>query len=122
MNTSDRRLLAKEGEQAAVAFLKSKQFVIRETNFRCAGGEIDIIAEDKEILVFIEVKTRSNEKFGLPEEAVDSHKQKKLIYLASYYLQKEHLHQKYCRFDVIAIIIKNHIIERIEHLIDAFSA
>ena len=122
MSPIDRFQLGKEGERAAVQFLKSKRLSIRECNFRCSAGEIDIIAEDKDVFVFIEVKTRSNENYGLPEEAVDYYKQKKLIQLARFYLQKERLEERSCRFDVISIIMKNNKVKKIDHIVDAFSA
>lgn len=122
MSSVDKRQLGKEGEQVAAQFLKSKKLSIREINFRCSAGEIDIIAEDEEVIVFVEVKTRSGESYGLPEEAVNYYKQKKLIQLAKYYLQKEQLHNKRCRFDVISIIMRNNKVEKIGHFVDAFSA
>ncbi|UCE75297.1 MAG: YraN family protein [Methanomassiliicoccales archaeon] len=122
MLSADRRQLGKEGERVAVQFLKSKQLCIRETNFRCAAGEIDIVAEDDDVIVFVEVKTRRNSNYGLPEEAVHYFKQKKLLQLAMYYLQKEQLQNKRCRFDVISIIFNNNKIKKIDHFVDAFSA
>jgi putative endonuclease len=118
--------LGKKGERVAVQLLKSEEMSIRELNFRChlgeLVGEVDIIAEDKDVIVFIEVKTRSNDNFGSPEEAVGYSKQKKLVQLAMHYLQREQLEDRICRFDVISIIIKNNIIQRVDHIIDAFSA
>ena len=122
MPTIDRQKLGKQGEQIAAQFLKSKGLSIREVNFRCSAGEIDIIALDADIVVFVEVKTRSSEHFGLPEEAVNYFKQKKLIQLAMYYLQKEHSQNKRCRFDVVSIIIRNDKVKKINHFVDAFSA
>ncbi|MEW5801164.1 MAG: YraN family protein [bacterium] len=114
--------LGRKGERIAVRLLKSLQLSIRELNFRCSFGEIDIIAEDKGVIVFVEVKTRSNANYGLPEEAVDYSKQKKLSQVALFYLQKEQLEDRMCRFDVISIIMKKNKIERVAHIIDAFSA
>jgi len=118
--------LGKKGERVAVQLLKSEQMSIRELNFRChlgeVVGEVDIIAEDKDAIVFIEVKTRSNDKFGSPEEAVGYSKQKKLVQVAMHYLQKEQLEDRICRFDVISIIMKNNKVERVDHIVDAFSA
>ena len=122
MPSRERQLLGKQGEKAAARFLKSKGLSIREINCRCSAGEIDIIAEDGDIIVFVEVKTRSGEQFGLPEEAVHYFKQKKLIQLANYYLQKEQLQNKHCRFDVVSIIMRHNKVKKIDHFIDAFSA
>ena len=68
----------KEGEKIAAAFLKKNGYRICETNFRCALGEIDIIAREKDELVFIEVKTRKSGELGYPEQAVGIKKQKKM--------------------------------------------
>jgi putative endonuclease len=67
----------KDGEQIALAFLKNSGYRICETNFRCPLGEIDIIAREKNELVFIEVKTRKSSQLGYPEQAVGARKQKK---------------------------------------------
>jgi len=114
--------LGKKGEQIAAQFLKSKRISIRELNFRCSLGEIDIIAEQADVIIFIEVKTRSSENYGLPEEAVNYAKQQRLIQLAMHYLQKEGMEDRSCRFDVISILMKNNKPEKIEHIVDAFSA
>jgi putative endonuclease len=95
----------KDGEQIAVAYLKKKGYRICETNFRCPLGEIDIIAREKDELVFIEVKTRKSNKLGYPEQAVGTRKQIKLSHLALWYLQKEKLTDANARFDVIAITL-----------------
>jgi putative endonuclease len=95
----------KDGEQIAVAYLKKKGYRICETNFRCPLGEIDIIAREKDELVFIEVKTRKSSQLGYPEQAVGARKQKKLSQLALWYLQKKKLADANARFDVIAITL-----------------
>ena len=95
----------KNGEQIAVAYLKKKGYRICETNFRCPLGEIDIIAREKDELVFIEVKTRKSRQLGYPEQAVGARKQKKLSQLALWYLQKKKLADANARFDVIAITL-----------------
>lgn len=114
--------MGKQGERIAVQLLKSEHLSIRELNFRCSLGEIDIIAEHEDVIVFIEVKTRSNKNYGLPEEAVGYPKQRKLIQVAMHYLQQERLENRSCRFDVVSIIMKNNSVEKINHIVDAFSA
>jgi putative endonuclease len=96
----------KDGEQIAVAYLRKKGYHIYETNFRCPLGEIDIIAREKDEIVFIEVKTRKSSQLGYPEEAVGAGKQKKLSQLALWYLQKKNLDAASARFDVIAITLQ----------------
>ena len=91
-------------EQLAAEFLEEKGYRILERNFRCRQGEIDIIAADREYLVFLEVKYRRNERMGSGAEAVDPAKQRRIIRCAQYYLMK---HPGYadipCRFDVVSI-------------------
>lgn len=91
-------------EKKAVLFLQEKGYDILQTNFRCRQGEIDIVARDGKYLVFVEVKYRSNDARGLPEEAVGEYKQKKIIQAARYYLYSKGLAEDTpCRFDVVGI-------------------
>ena len=76
------------GEDAAAEFLKKKKYKIIERNYKNKIGEIDIIARTKTDLVFVEVKTRSSEKFGTPAEAVTYYKKQKIVNTARYYLMK----------------------------------
>jgi putative endonuclease len=89
------------GEDQAILFLKSHGYQIVQRNYRWRGGEIDIIARDGDCLVFVEVKFRSSESFGLPEEHVTAQKREKLIQTAMRYLQ-EHSSELDLRFDVVA--------------------
>lgn len=112
------RLIGIKGEDLAVKFLKGKGYKILFRNFKTPVGEIDIIAEDRDILVFIEVKTRTDNSFGHPFEAVNFRKKEKLRKVAlSYlrYLKKE----MPSRFDVLSIEL-NDGESKIEHIIDAF--
>jgi len=81
-----RKELGDIGEEMARKFLKKKGYRIRETNFRCREGEIDIIAEKKGYLVFIEVRTKTGSSFGSPEESVTFAKKEKLIASALAYM------------------------------------
>jgi len=96
-----------KGEDLATKYLKQKGFKIIDRNFRIRGGEIDIIAIDKKELVFIEVKTRTNYKFGLPEEAVTQNKQKILIRASKIYKNNHNNLPESERIDVIAIDLEN---------------
>ncbi len=112
------REIGAAGEDAAVQYLKSKGFVILETNWRFGQAEVDIIAKDKTDLVFVEVKTRSSNKFGEPEMAVNKAKQRMYQRLATGYIEKKNLNMD-VRFDIIAIV--NKILEpEIFHIKDAF--
>lgn len=93
----------KAGEKAASAYLKKKGYRILEKNFRTKIGEIDIVAEHKKVLVFVEVKARSGLKFGTPLTAVTPSKQKKLEKMARVFLAKYKVEGRECRFDVVAI-------------------
>lgn len=92
------------GEKLALKYLKKQKYKILEKNFRCALGEIDIVAKDGEFLVFIEVKTRSSNAFGEPMEAVDFYKQRKLSKLAVYYQKLKRKLDVPVRFDVVDIV------------------
>ncbi len=100
-----KRTLGTIGEEFAVKLLQEKGLIILERNFRCRYGEIDIIAKDKGKVVFIEVKTRKNIRYGTPEESVDQRKQKKLRLLASSYLVRYFSIAFPCRFDVYSIYL-----------------
>ncbi len=101
--------IGKIGENLAAKYLENNDYKILERNFEAKQGEIDIIALDmeKKELVFIEVKTRTNLKYGKPVEAVDKTKQKHLIKTIKYYIYKRHLENEYIRVDVIEIYLHN---------------
>lgn len=100
--------LGKEAEELAVRFLSgSKGYRILERNYRCPFGEVDIIAFDKGVLAFVEVKGRSSLRYGYPSEAVNSRKRQKILRAASYYLQKKGLEGKVpVRFDVVCLLFR----------------
>lgn len=92
-------------EDIACKFLESNGCQIRDRNFRCRQGEIDIIIWDKGVLAFVEVKYRSNICYGYPAEAVTAAKQRKIYYTANYYRYRHHIGEEMvCRFDVIEIL------------------
>lgn len=103
------------GEIDAEKYLKDKGYVIVATNYRNRLGEIDIIAKDKNVLVFVEVKSRATLAFGRPYEAVDGRKQYKIRKVAELYLLSIKNYYADVRFDVIEIIG-----EEINHIINAF--
>jgi putative endonuclease len=81
---------------------------ILERNFRCSYGEIDLIAEEEDELVFVEVKTRRGTAYGLPEEAVTIRKQQKLVQVATYYLDLHQCMERAWRIDVVAVQMSIH--------------
>ena len=103
------------GEATAVNFLKQKGYKIVELNYTNKLGEIDIIAKDKEVLVFVEVKARSSDKFGMGREAVNFRKQQKIRLVAQGYLKYKKLFDVSCRFDVLDIMN-----DEITHIENAF--
>ena len=107
----------REGEKKAEKFLRKKGYTIIAKNYRTPVGEIDIIAQKNEVLVFIEVKNRSSSKFGTGAEAVTAKKQNKIIRSAQLYMKKYCEGEANCRFDVISIDAKH-----IRHIENAFTA
>jgi putative endonuclease len=112
-------ILGSKGESLAVKFLKTKGYKIISKNYKTSIGEIDIIAQDGETVVFIEVKTRANDSFGYPFEAVHRKKRRKLRNLALLYL-KNNGQELPVRFDVLSIMYTEDSIKEIEHIKDAF--
>lgn len=100
----NKRQLGTSYEDKACEYLISKGYRIRERNFRAYRGEIDIIAEDSDCLVFVEVKFRAKGSFGYSAEAVGVHKQNIIYKVAEYYIATHSYYaDKPCRFDVVAI-------------------
>lgn len=99
----NRRCVGAEHERAAGAFLEEKGLKILVYNYWCQLGEIDLIAQDGDVLVFCEVKYRSGRKSGSPLEAVGLQKQKRIFRTAMYYLTENRIADRPCRFDVIGI-------------------
>ena len=106
------------GEVLACKYLKDKGINIIEKNYRCTFGEIDIIVEDKEYLVFVEVKYRKSLKFGHPRESVGVKKQLHIKNTAINYIKYKEITNKDIRFDIIEIIHIKDI--EIEHIKNAF--
>lgn len=107
------------GENLARALLEHKGYAILESNWRYKRAEVDIIAKDGETLVFIEVKTRSTDAFGKPEEFITPQKESLLVAAASAYMEQTG-HDWAIRFDIISVIYRSERDYRIEHFEDAF--
>ena len=118
----DKKSAGNLGEDIAVSFLSKRDYHILERNFRCRGGEVDIIACDPRdgALVFVEVKTRRNLSYGVPQVAVNQFKQRKISKAALTWLSAKHLDDETGRFDVIAIMLLDDGDYAIEHIINAF--
>ena len=114
-----KNIFGTKGELIAANYLKKQKYKILHTNYKNQIGEIDIIAKDKDYLVFVEVKTRYSKKFGDPLEAIDEEKQFKIHNVATMYLMKNKLLDKVpIRFDAIAILGDEE--HEIRHIKDAF--
>jgi putative endonuclease len=117
---NDNKTLGERGEAIAVAYLKGQRFTIVARNFRCKSGEVDIIARDGKTFVFVEVKARRTLSFGSPQAAVTPFKQRQISKAALTWLANNRLHEASARFDVIAILLREHEVPAIEHIRDAF--
>ncbi len=114
----DNKVFGQKGEDRAVSFLESKNYEILERNWQISHAEVDIIAKSNNLLIFIEVKTRSYDYYGPPEEFVSRKQQQNLIYAANRYMEKNN-YEGEIRFDIVAIIMKPGY-EKINHIEDAF--
>lgn len=112
--------LGSKGEDIACQYLIKNGYNILEKNFKVSFGEIDVITNKNDIISFVEVKTRTSLKYGLPEEAITEKKKLKIIKVAQYYIKKKHLYNYLFRFDVISVQLKNNNIENIKFIKNAF--
>lgn len=109
--TNRNQRIGHTGETAAAQFLSRKGYILLEQNYRAPFAEIDIIAREGECLCFVEVKTRTSVKKGLPRESVHHVKQQKIISGASFYLKEKKIFNQQVRFDVIDILFTGEIPE-----------
>lgn len=109
------------GEETACNLLVQKGYKILERNLKVGDKEIDVVAENKTYIVFVEVKTRSNDCVRKPEEYVDAEKQRNMAFAANAYIKLNHV-EKTPRFDIIGILAdcKSHEIKELTHIEDAF--
>ena len=112
--------LGRRGEELACKFLKKAGYKILELNYRGRLGEIDLVAEDGDCLVFVEVKTRSSLACGHPLESIDSRKQHQLIKVAREYLAEQGAEERVCRFDAVSVLQANEQEPQIELIKNAF--
>lgn len=115
-----RQLLGQKGEVEASLYLQRKGYKIVATNYRCSFGEIDLVARYGDVLIFIEVKTRTNKNFGGPAAAVDYRKQVQISKVAHHYLVTHHCEDIDARFDVVSILSQKGKKTQIEHISNAF--
>ena len=110
--------LGKEGEEEAVRFLERLDYQIRHRNWRCGRKELDIVAEHQGELVIVEVKTRRDKKFGMPEESISDTKIRRIVSSADAYVRKYEIDMP-VRFDIISLTGTESPLE-VEHIVNAF--
>ena len=115
MSTAYHKLIGEKGEEMALDYLREKGYLILETNWTHNHLEVDIIAQDEEMLVFVEVKTRAVDYYGYPEEGVSKTKENNLVRAAQIYINKLEWAGE-ARFDVIAVLEG----KEPQHFVDAF--
>ena len=110
------------GEKLACEELVRQGYAVLATRYRTRVGEIDIVARDGDTLVFVEVKTRTTEDFGIPAEAVTWRKQRRIVTMARWYLSEKGLHGTLCRFDVVTVLCRRGLLPVVDVLKNAFMA
>ncbi|MBK7228206.1 MAG: YraN family protein [Ignavibacteriales bacterium] len=121
MAEKNKRDIGKEGEDIAAKYLTEKGFEIVERNFYYSNhGEIDIVANHNNQLVFIEVKSRLNLEYGEPEYAITPKKIKQIKKIAELYLFDKEIEEVDCRFDVVAVLLEDKSNPKITHYENAF--
>ena len=108
------------GERAAKKHLRKRGLKFLTANYRVREGEIDLVFRDGEVLVFVEVKTRSGKDWTRPADAVDHSKQQKLTRAANAYLRSVRYPEVNHRFDIVEVLLENGKVTDIRHLPDAF--
>lgn len=118
----ERKKIGQWGEDIAREYLHLNEYHIIQQNWRCRSGEIDIIAQLEDTIIFVEVRTRkSKSQFGLASESVDYRKQKKVRETAQVYLHLNGKHDHMVRFDVIAVLLNEEAeVEKLDHICNAF--
>ena len=101
-----RKQTGERGEDIAAAYLVTNGYTIVARNWRCPAGELDLIAETENTLVFVEVRTRRSSRYGTPEESITTAKQSKLVELAQTYLQQMQPPHPAWRIDVVAVWLR----------------
>ena len=115
----DKKLIGRDGEAAAADYLRKKKYRIVGMNFTCRFGEIDLIAEDRHYVVFVEVKRRRDARFARALEYVNAPKQRRIVAAAQLWLAQNET-EKQPRFDVIEVYGTDGAIRSINHIENAF--
>jgi len=118
--SDNRQKLGRWGEEMAANHLESQGYKVLERNWRCNRGEIDLIVQAGDVLVFVEVKTRQGRDYGMPEEAITKAKARRLLELGQRFLLERELEDIEWRVDLVAVELDQHgKLERCEHIPNA---
>lgn len=120
MTAKTTREIGDEGEELATAYLESKGYTILERNYFFEHAEVDIVAYDESYIIFVEVKTRSSNHFGEPEEYIDDKKIENIYKAAEAWIYERKMDGAPVRFDVISILTHNNEAPDIKHFENAF--
>src|SRR5215467_8686732 len=103
LNKLDKRDLGRQGEDIAEQFLRTQRYVVITRNYRCAYGEIDLVVQDCDTLVFVEVRSHTGPTFGDPLESITLRKQRQVAKAAAHYVLRHHVADRPLRFDVVGV-------------------
>ena len=120
MTKDQDRKLGSKGERLAKKHLEKKGYKLLKSNYTTTAGEIDLIMQDDQTVVFIEVKTRRDESFATAISAINYGKQKRISKTAKWFIQKNALQNRPCRFDAVIVIISEKNKQEITHYTNAF--
>ena len=118
----ERRTIGFKAERAASGFLRDQGLIIREANFSCRAGEIDLIAMEGDCLVFVEVRARQRGDLVDGAESISASKKRRLIRAARFFLHRHGLDECFCRFDVIAVRLERSGQHHFQWIKNAFDA
>ncbi|MCG3207938.1 MAG: hypothetical protein FOGNACKC_01539 [Anaerolineae bacterium] len=105
--SDSRRRTGRRGEEIAAHYFLQRDYTILHRNWRCPAGELDIVLQKDETIIFVEVRTRTSTRYGSPEESITPAKQQRLIELAHLYLQENSPPHRHWRIDVVAIAMRH---------------
>jgi putative endonuclease len=111
------RAVGLDAEQQAARYLTDRGLVLLESNYTCKGGELDLVCDDHGTLVFVEVRSRKDARYGAPEETISAAKRRRIVRAARHYLVSRCVEEPACRFDVV--VIEG---DQVRYLPDAFDA
>lgn len=118
----NRKSVGRSGEETAERFLKNLSYKLLDRNFNTRWGELDMVARDRDVIVFVEVKARTETDFARPEESVTSKKQVRLRKAAQLWLAEHYKRDvPVCRFDVVSVTFDRDGNETVEHFKNAFT-